>query len=84
MVKWGGGGGGGGVLTIQEQMVEIPHQRPGKLNIFPVLSIFSHLSFPKILHVHPHKNFIFEINKDKSITSQSSVLKLKIVVPGSI
>ena len=31
----------GDVLTIQGQMVKIPLQSPGKLGIFPVLSLFS-------------------------------------------
>ena len=34
----------GDVLTIQGQTVKIPLQSPGKLGIFPVLSIFFHLS----------------------------------------
>ena len=61
----------GGVLTIQGQMIEIPLQSPGKLSIFPVLSLYFHLSLPKIWQAHPHKHFIFEINKDRSITSES-------------
>ena len=65
MVKWGS------VLTIQGQTVTVPLQSPGKLRIFPVLSLFFHLSLPKIWPVHPHKNYIFKINKDRSITSQS-------------
>ena len=56
------GGGGGGVLTIQGQTVKIPLESPGKLSIFPVLSLIFHLF---------HKNYIFKINKDRSITSQS-------------
>ena len=58
-----------GVLTIQGQTVEIPLQSTGKLIIFPVLLLFFHLFFPKIWQVHPNKNFIFKINKDRSITS---------------
>ena len=61
----------GAVLTIQGQTVKIPLQSPGKLNIFPVLSLFFHLSLPKFWQAHPHKNYIFKINKDRSITSQS-------------
>ena len=65
MVKWGGG-----VLTIQGQKVKIPFQSPGKLRIFPVLSLFFYFSLPKIWQAQPHKNYIFKINKDRSITSQ--------------
>ena len=61
----------GDVLTIQGQMVKVPFQSPGKLGIFPVFSLFFHLSLPKIWKAHPHKNYIFKINKDRSITSQS-------------
>ena len=38
---------------------------------FPVLALFFHLSFPKIWLTHPHKNYIFEIIKDRAIISQS-------------
>ena len=44
-----------GVLTIQGQMVKIPLQSPGRLGIFPVLSLFFHLSLPKISQAHPIK-----------------------------
>ena len=46
----------GDVLTIQGQTVKIPLQIPGKLQIW---------------QAHPHKNYIFKMNKDRSITSQS-------------
>ena len=68
---WDQNGKMGDVLTIQGQTVEIPFQNPGKLSIFPVLSLFFHLSFPKIWQAYSHKNFIFDINKGRSITSQS-------------
>ena len=57
--------------SIQGQMVNIPPQNLGKLSILPVLILFFHLSLLKIWHVHPHKNFVFEINKDISISSPS-------------
>ena len=38
---------------------------------FSVLFLFFHLSLPKIWQAHQHKIFIFEINKDGSVTSQS-------------
>ena len=68
---WGQSGKMWGALTIQGQIVEIPLQSPAKLSIFRVLSLFFHLSLPEIWQAHPHKNFIFKFNKDKSITSQS-------------
>ena len=68
---WGQNGKMEDVLTIQGQTVKIPLQSPGKLGIFPVLSLFSYLSLPKMWQAYPHKNYIFKINKDRSITSQS-------------
>ena len=50
---------------------KIPLQSPGKFSIFPVLAQFFHLSFPKISHGQPNKNFIHEFNKGKSVSSQS-------------
>ena len=64
-------GAGRGILTIQGQTVKIPLQSPGKLSIFPVLFLFFHLSLLKIWQAHPHKNYSFKINKDRSIASQS-------------
>ena len=59
--------------------------KPWETEHFPVLSLFFHLSLPNIWHTHPHKNFVFEINRDRSIISQSlRVLKLKIVDSESI
>ena len=52
---WGQNGKMGGVFTIQGQTVKIPLQSPGKLSIFPVLSLFFHLSLPKIWQAQPHK-----------------------------
>ena len=46
------------------------NQSPGKLSIFLVLFVFP-LSLHKIRYAHQHKKFIFEINKDRSIASQS-------------
>ena len=68
---WGQNGKMGSVLTIQGQTVKSSLQSPGKLSIFPVLSLFFHLSLSKIWQAHPNKNYIFKINKDRSITSQS-------------
>ena len=67
---WGQNGKMEGALTIQGQTVKIPLQSPGKLSIFPVLSLFFHLSLPKIWRAHPHKSYLFKIMKDRSITSQ--------------
>ena len=67
---WGQKGKEGGVLTIQRQTVKVPLQSPGKLDIFPVLSLFFHLSLPKIWQADPRKNYIFKIKKDSSSTSQ--------------
>ena len=76
----------GGILKIQGQVIKIPLPSTGKVSIFLVLALFFHLSLPRIWHANPHQNFISEINKDRSITSQSleSSLELKIVDSGSI
>ena len=57
-----------GVITIQGQMVEgIPLQSPGKLSIFPVLSLFFHLSikilFSKLTRIDllPHEVWSLEV-----------------------
>ena len=87
MLCYVGGGGGGVEPTPQKfssitfdrdkiflhsrQTVKIPLQSPGKLSIFLVLSLFFRLSLPKIWQAHPHKSYIFKINKDRSITSRS-------------
>ena len=42
-------------------------QNPGKLGNFPVLALFLHLFLPKIWLIHPHKNYIFDIVKDRAI-----------------
>ena len=44
--------------------------RGWRLDNFPVLAQFFHLSLPKIGLSHPHKNYIFEIIKDRAIISQ--------------
>ena len=44
-----------------------------------------HLSIPKIWQAHPNKNYIFKINKGRSITSPNfRVLKLEVVDSGKI
>ena len=59
-------------------------QSPGKLGIFPVLSLFFHLSLPKIWKAHPHKDYIFKLNKDSYYVTKFRALKLKIVDSESI
>ena len=68
---WGKNGKMGDVLTIQGQTVKILLQSPVRLSIFPVLSLALNLSLPKIWQAHLHKNYIFKINKDRAIISQS-------------
>ena len=63
MEIWGQNGKIGEVLTIQGQMVKIPFQSPGKLGIFPVLSLFFHLSLPKIWQARPIKIIFSKLTK---------------------
>ena len=68
---WGQNGKMGDVLTIKGQTVEIPLQSHGNMKPFSSFVPIFHLSLPSIWQAHPYKNFILEINKDRSITSQS-------------
>ena len=61
----------GSVLTIQGQTVKIPLQSNGKFIMFLVLYLLFHLSLHNIWHAHPHKNYIFKINKDRSLITPS-------------
>ena len=67
----------GSVFTTQEQMGKIPPQSPEKFSIFLVLFTFFHLFLPKICHAYPHKKFIFEINKDRFISSKVWSLEIE-------
>ena len=42
-------------------MVEIPLQSPVKLSIFLILSLFFHLSLPKIWQAHPIKTLFSKL-----------------------
>ena len=68
---WDQNGKMGDALTIQGQTVKVPLQSLEKLGIFPVLSLFLHLLLLNIWLGHLHKNYIFKINKNRYITSQS-------------
>ena len=57
---------------------KISLSKPWQKEHFPVLSLFFHLCLPKILQAHPHKNYIFKINKDRCITSQSLGFEVEI------
>ena len=46
-------------------------QIPGKLDSFPVLALFFHLSLSRILLTNPNKNYIRETIKNRAIISQS-------------
>ena len=55
------------------QFEKIAPQSLGKSGIIPVLALFFCLSFPEIWLTHLHKNYIFEISKDRAIISQRLV-----------
>ena len=61
----------GGLCIFQGQIGKITPQNPGKSGNFLVLTLFFHLSLSKIWLIRLHKNYIFEIIKDRAIISQS-------------
>ena len=60
-----------GTFMFQGQIGKIVPKIPGKLDNFPVLPLFFHLSLPKIWLTHPNKNWIVETIKDRAFISQS-------------
>ena len=75
---WCQNGKMGGVLTIQGQTADIPRQSPGKLSIFPVLSLFSICPSLKSGKPTPIKGQIYYY------FTKFRGLKLKIMDSGSI
>ncbi len=61
----------GGVLMFQGQIGKIVPESPGKSGVFHVLALFFHLSLPKIWQSRAHENYIFKMNKDRSIVSKN-------------
>ena len=53
---------------------KITLKTPEKSGNFPVLALFLQLSLPNIWLTNPHKNYVFVINKDRAIISQSLVI----------
>ena len=49
----------GGLLSFQGKIGTIAPDFPGKITVFPVLTLLFRLSLPKIWLSHPHKNYIF-------------------------
>ena len=54
-------------LSIQGKIETIASDFPGKLTVFPVLTIIFHLCLPKIWLSHPNKNYVFELSNNRPI-----------------
>ena len=50
----------GGLLSFQGKIGTIVPDFPGKMTVFPVLTLLFHLSLPKIRLSHPHKNILLK------------------------
>ena len=67
----------GGLLSFQskiETIETIALDFPGKMTVFPVLTLFFHLSLPKIWLFHPNKNYIFEMSNNTAICQKSFIV----------
>ena len=56
-----------GLPSFQGKIGTISSAIPGKMTVFPVLTLLFHPSFPKIWLSHLNKNYIFEISDNKTI-----------------
>ena len=56
-----------GLLSFQGKIGTIFSPIPGKMTIFPVLTLLFHSSLPKIWLSHLHKYYIFEISNNRAI-----------------
>ena len=57
----------GGLLSFQDKIGTITPNFPEEMTVFPVLDLLFHLSLHKILHFHPHKNYMFEMRNNRAI-----------------
>ena len=64
----------GGLLSFQGKIGTIAPDFPGKMTVFPVLTLFFRLSLPKIWLSHSHKNYIFEMSNNRAIRWKSFIM----------
>ena len=57
----------GGLLSFQGKIGTISPDSPGKMTVFPVLTLLFDPSLPKIWLSHLNKNYISEINNNRAI-----------------
>ena len=63
-----------GLLSSQGKIGKIDPDFPGKMIVFPVLTVLFHLSLPKIWLSHPHKNYISEMSNNRAICWKSIIM----------
>ena len=69
----------GELLSFQGKIETISSDFPGKMTVFPVLTLLFHLSLPKIWLSHPNKNYIFEMSNNRAIRKKSfTMLSLRL------
>ena len=56
-----------GLLFFQPKIRAIVPFFPGKMTVFPALTLLFHLSFPKIWLSYPYKNYMFEMSNNRAI-----------------
>ena len=57
----------GVLLSFQAKLGPTAADFPGKITVFPVVTLLLHLSLNKIWLSHPHKNYIVEMSNNRSI-----------------
>ena len=58
----------GGLLSFQGKSGTTVSDFSGKMTVFPVWTLLFCLSLPKIWLSHKHKNYIFEMSSNRSIS----------------
>ena len=64
----------GGLLSFQGKIETIAPDFPGKMTVFPVLTLLFHLSVAKIWLSHPNKNYIFGMGSNRAICWKSFMM----------
>ena len=64
----------GDLVSFQGKVETIGPDFPGKMTIFPLLTLLFHLSLSKICLSHPNKNYIFEMNNNRAIHWESFIM----------
>ena len=57
----------GELLSFHGKIETIASDFPGKMTVFPALTLLFYLSLPQIWHSHLHKNYIFKMSNTRAI-----------------